>query len=38
MDRAMPEHIARSREGLMLIRSRGRLHLYTAFDLHDQRS
>ena len=31
MDRAMPEHIAPSREGLMLIRSLGRLHLYTAF-------
>ena len=31
MDRAMPELIARSREGLMLIRSRRPFDLYTAF-------
>ena len=35
MDRAMPEHIARSREGLMLIRSPGRFALVHSVQLHD---
>ena len=38
MDRAMQEHIARSREGLMLIRSLGHFALVHSVELHDRRS
>jgi hypothetical protein len=38
MDRAMPERIAHSREGLMLIRSRGRFALVHSVQLQDRRS
>lgn len=38
MDRAMLELIARFREGLMLIRSRGRFALVHSVQLHDRRS